>query len=737
VKATVKPLQKVTSRDRARFGGKCSALAGLAGKGFRVPDAVCIDSSLYRDFVTQTGLVRKIHFELHRKRFEEMRWEEIWDAALRIRNMFATTEIPAAVRDSITPVIESAFGETPVAVRSSAAMEDSAETSFAGLHESYVNIAGTASILEHIKLVWASLWSDKALLYRQELGLDVEASVMSVVVQELVAGDASGVVFSHDPLDASRSVIEAVYGLNQALVDGTVEPDRWLLDRETGAVISHHAAERSRKMVTDPGGVRLIALEGQARGTPPLQEDDITKILEVALKAAEIFGRPQDVEWTIRAGEVYLLQSRPITAGAKNGEDKRTWYLTLTRSFENLKALRERIEGEIIPGMEADATSMAEIDPDRLSDEELAAEIKRRGKIHGKWLKAYSEECIPFAHGMRLFGQVYNDVVKPEDPYQFMDLLSAASTIGLERNRMLDKMASVVRDDESLARDLAAGALPEQGSRFQILLEDYLARFGGLAVIGSPDKPGSDPGSMTTRLVLEFARRPALDDTGRRSHRDMLQKTFLESFPEDRRGFATELLDLARASYKWRDDDNIYLAGIEAQLSRALDAGRARRGRTPELAVASLEEEIMAKTAAPSGLIPRTTRTFRIGSKGELPSRIRARQLTGQPAGPGLATGKARVIGTENLFDFKAGEVLVCDAIEPEITFIVPLAAGIVERRGGMLIHGAIIAREYGIPCVTGVPDAARLISTGDTVTVDGYLGIVILESAASAGDAS
>jgi pyruvate,water dikinase len=85
-------------------------------------------------------------------------------------------------------------------------------------------------------------------------------------------------------------------------------------------------------------------------------------------------------------------------------------------------------------------------------------------------------------------------------------------------------------------------------------------------------------------------------------------------------------------------------------------------------------------------------------------------------------------VDAASLFEFKAGEVLVCDAIEPEMTFIVPLAAAIVERRGGMLIHGAIIAREYGIPCVTGVPQATGLISTGDTVTVDGYLGIVILE---------
>jgi pyruvate,water dikinase len=108
--------------------------------------------------------------------------------------------------------------------------------------------------------------------------------------------------------------------------------------------------------------------------------------------------------------------------------------------------------------------------------------------------------------------------------------------------------------------------------------------------------------------------------------------------------------------------------------------------------------------------------------------RTQARQIVGQPAGPGIAVGTARVVRSrEDLAAFAHGEILVCDAIEPEMTFVVPLAAGIVERRGGMLIHGAIIAREYGLPCVTGVPRAVDLIRTGDRLTVDGYLGIVTI----------
>jgi pyruvate,water dikinase len=110
---------------------------------------------------------------------------------------------------------------------------------------------------------------------------------------------------------------------------------------------------------------------------------------------------------------------------------------------------------------------------------------------------------------------------------------------------------------------------------------------------------------------------------------------------------------------------------------------------------------------------------------------LKARQLTGQPAGPGLARGRARVVRSpDDLGRFRSGEILICDAVDPNMTFVIPLAAGIVERRGGMLIHGAIIAREYGLPCVTGVPEILRFVASGDVVTVDGYLGIVIRGSA-------
>ena len=182
------------------------------------------------------------------------------------------------------------------------------------------------------------------------------------------------------------------------------------------------------------------------------------------------------------------------------------------------------------------------------------------------------------------------------------------------------------------------------------------------------------------------------------------------------------MLDLARSSYQLRDDDNIYLGRIEAQLLAAVQEARKRLedqtgGKTPVILKQVLEEIDFDTESRKSGPAE-TTPGFK----------LQARQLIGQPAGPGISKGSARVIHNHSdLADFKYGEVLVCDAVDPNITFVVPLAAAVVERRGGMLIHGAIIAREYGLPCITGIPDATSLIQTGDEITVDGYLGIVTL----------
>ncbi|MCU0574322.1 MAG: PEP-utilizing enzyme [Syntrophobacteraceae bacterium] len=723
----VVPLESVVGPASRSVGGKGSALALLARNGFAIPRTLCVTMECYEHFVMRTGLRERILLELNRKDFNDMRWEELWDAALRIRNMFLTEPLIEDIDSNLREAFASWCGGKAVAVRSSAADEDTSRASFAGLHESYLNIQGVESILEHVKLVWASLWSDAALLYRQDIGLDADRSLMAVIIQEFVSGERSGVVFSANPGDPSQMVLESVHGLNQGLVDGLLEPDRWLVDRSSLRVLSHTAAPRNRLLVPGSTMTRLENLPSEASGRPPLSPEEVLTIARLALRAEEVFAGPQDMEWTIRDGEVVVLQSRPVTMMAQGREeDKRTWYLSLRRSFGNLKLLRTKIEEELLPAMVRDAEQMACLNLRRLSDEELAEEIRRRKDLENRWNKIYWEEYIPFAHGVRLFGQFYNDVVRPADPYEFVRLLGATEMESLERNRMMEDMASMVRSNPRLRNRIVSGDHLHADDEFLALLTRFIERFGDLSCAISGFVHCSQGPEGLLRLVLEMAEHPPVQTAAEREGVDSLKAVFLSRFAGEKRVFAGDLLDLARASYRLRDDDNIKLARIEAQKLAGIQEGQRRieerglEGIAPGLAD-EVSESRWEFSSSPGK---------HLQADGRAGERVKPRQLRGQPAGPGLARGPARVIrDAADLLAFKHGEVLVCDAVDPNMTFVVPLASAVVERRGGMLIHGAIIAREYGLPCVTGVVDITGLITTGDIVTVDGFLGLVTVGS--------
>ena len=181
----IRSLAETAELDEALFGGKAVTLGRLIGAGYRVPSGFCVTVDGYQWFVEDTNLEAAIRMELGRKPMGSMRWEEVWDAALRIRTAFLSAEIPAELADAIVEAY-TRLDAPVVAVRSSAPGEDSAGRSHAGLHESVVGVKNSRGVLDAIRVVWASLWSDAALLYRQELGMDPRRSRMAVIVQTFV-----------------------------------------------------------------------------------------------------------------------------------------------------------------------------------------------------------------------------------------------------------------------------------------------------------------------------------------------------------------------------------------------------------------------------------------------------------------------------------------------------------------------------------------------------------------------
>ena len=734
------PLAEAALCDDQQIGGKAAQLARLHRAGFRTAPGFCVTVTAYEQFLQVTQLQRVIQMELGRKPFEELRWEELWDAALRIRNRFCAAALPIAVAQSICSLVRTLGTGTPLAVRSSAPGEDSVHRSFAGLHESFLYVAGEEAVLESVRLVWASLWSDAALLYRQELSLDPLKSRMAVLIQEMRTEDRSGVAFGRDPRTGQNehAVIEAVPGPCSGLVDGSVDPDHWLI---------HRAA---RQVVT----FRQGSGEGRAQNEPLLGQQDLDSLLLVLDHVEGQLGWCPDVEWTGRADRLTILQARPITSLRQDPDDKRLWYLSLRPDRQRLQQLCHRVAEQLIPELRNLGDRLATEQLSDLNDAELADRIEARQALLGRWKRIYWDEFIPFAHGVRYLGLYYNDAVHPQDPYEFVGLLRGQDMLAAQRDRSLRALAWQVQESPALQRTLrqavqeCSGASgvgweawasrlsaltggPQFLEAFQTLLRQFMdVAFGGFRLIDEPTTLLRNILELASRSIPPAVRAECSEEVSTQS----LEQRLHDAVGASRHDEAREVVRLARLSWKLRDDDNLLMARLESQLLRALHVAAARLKAVRELNAdaevgteaitmicAALRGRVGTPLVLPAPQVIRSRPSPR--ATGETP-----RQLVGQPASHGLATGIVRTIrGPQDLGGFHAGEVLVCDAIQPMMTHLVPLAAAVVERRGGMLIHGAIIARELGIPCVNGVANVVELLRDGDRVTVDGYLGIVTL----------
>ena len=734
------PLAEAARCNDQQIGGKAAQLARLHRAGFRTAPGFCVTVTAYEQFLQVTQLQSVIQMELGRKPFEEFRWEELWDAALRIRNRFSAAALPIVVARSICRLVRTLGTGTPLAVRSSAPGEDSVHRSFAGLHESFLYVAGEEAVLESVRLVWASLWSDAALLYRQELSLDPLKSRMAVLIQEMRTEDRSGVAFGRDPRtdQNEHAVIEAVPGPCSGLVDGSVDPDHWLVHRSTRQVVTFR-----------PGNG-----EGRAQHEPLLGQRDLDSLLLVLDQVEGQLGWCPDVEWTGRADRLTILQARPITSARQDPNDKRLWYLSLRPDRQRLQQLCHRVAEQLIPELRDLGDRLATEQLEELNDAELADRIEARQALLERWKQIYWDEFIPFAHGVRYLGLYYNDAVHPQDPYEFVGLLRGEDMLAAQRDRSLGALAGQVRESPALQRGLrqavrdgsgtsgvgweacasrlaAVTGGPEFLEAFQALLSQFMdVAFGGFRLIDEPTTLLGNILELASRVTPPAARAECDEAVTTYALEQRLYHAVRASRPHE----AGQVVRLGRPSWKLRDDDNLLIARLESQLLRALHAAGARLKRaqtlnadaevgteTATVICAALREHVAKPLVLPPPQAIRPQSSPR--ASGETP-----RQLIGQPAAHGLATGIVRIIRRpQDLGGFQAGEVLVCDAIQPMMTHLVPLAAAVVERRGGMLIHGAIIARELRIACVNGVANVVELLRDGDRVTVDGYLGIVTL----------
>jgi pyruvate,water dikinase len=310
----VLPFAASSAGDASLTGGKGASLSSLTRAGFPVPDGVVVASGCYRDVICAWP------------EFEEMvralpvadvdRPEALRDACADLRSALKARPFPEDIEVELREGVAQVVGAGPVSVRSSATLEDLAGASFAGQHDSYLGVVGMENVLDQIRDCWASLWEDRAVRYRYEQGFGTLEADMAVVVQSMVDADVAGVAFSMNPItgEARRLLITGAWGLGETVVSGDGEIDQWVLEKAGGDVVEAHVGEKAEEIVlTTEGTTETREVPTERRAEACLDAAQVAEVAALTLRAERHYAFPQDIEWALSGGQVYILQSRPVT----------------------------------------------------------------------------------------------------------------------------------------------------------------------------------------------------------------------------------------------------------------------------------------------------------------------------------------------------------------------------------------------------------------------------------------
>ena len=295
-------------------GGKGANLGDMTQAELPIPPGFVICAPAYREVVESCGLDIRINELLADLDYNSA--NQLQEVEQQVRSLFEGILITDELRHLILERYRALGTDARVAVRSSATAEDLAGASFAGQQETILNVVGAKDLLNAVRRCWSSLYTSQAIFYRHQRGFDGSQVSMAVVVQQMVDSEKSGVIFTVDPVLRNRfnMIIEAVWGLGEGIVSGAITPDHYKVDRETYEIIYEFVPEKPVMFCLNGNrGVMKLDVPPDRVSARVLTDDELKELIDLGNKVEEHFGYPQDIEWGIEDGQIYLLQSRPIT----------------------------------------------------------------------------------------------------------------------------------------------------------------------------------------------------------------------------------------------------------------------------------------------------------------------------------------------------------------------------------------------------------------------------------------
>ncbi|MBS4098137.1 MAG: hypothetical protein KGZ83_15000 [Sulfuricella sp.] len=820
--------------DAAMAGGKGANLARLTQGGFAVPPGFVLPPQAYSAFLAHDPGFAQV-----------LRGLPLGDPAAmeaaceQLCTCMALWPVPDSLRGELCEALARFPVGTAFSVRSSATAEDTGGAAFAGQHETYLNCMGLEQIAARIRDCWVSLWSARAVSYRLQAGVGLLDTAMAVVVQQMAFNRVAGVGFCINPVSGApdEQSIDANYGLGESVVGGEYPVDHWILDKAGGRIKQANIARKTARVVADRAATRVETVPPEEADVPCLTQSELADLSGLMRRVEALYGYPQDIEWGIENGTLWLLQARPVTRipprWTRDEAAERfpsvitplAWDLveegfhqSLAHSFELMglppfrgkwfalfdhyvygnqnaveiyaegtaNALNVRSVAELVAALpmlrkryawvqELPLAWSRDLDRYLLGLGELMAEPLAGRPIPELWdyvqrVKRLGAEYflpnIAISITQRtLYKLVYSiveaSVGKPAAPACFDRLLAYCETKTGFVNKELYRLARKIAQRPALAEKLralggqeflAAGGFQEDAP-VNVAFLRFLQDHGHREVEFDPYHPTWLEAPWLVVENLKAMLDSELEDPAEKERVLKLAMTeterrLLAGLPQELRFSVQELLRLARAYTALDDIEHYQTTRLTLPFRRGLRAlGAALQGRGVvaepmdvffatatglDEAVSRDDGELWAKLKAGIEEKKAVYLKNRLRSpEWELGKAIRcvvaAGGLAGLPGSPGTARGAVfKVFSSDDFAAFPQGAVLVARTTNPAWTPLFYKAAAIVTESGGPLSHGAVTAREVGLPAVMSVRGVLEALENGQVVTVDGTAGRVV-----------
>jgi rifampicin phosphotransferase len=853
-------LEEIDKTQVALAGGKGANLGELSRiEGIRVPPGFCVTTDAFRRIMTTVPWVDDHLDRLSRLGPGDR--EAIGTLSAEIRRALEGIAIPDDLAAAITRSLARLGEPAAYAVRSSATAEDLPTASFAGQQDTFLNVVGSAAILQHVSRCWASLFTERAVTYRLRNGFDHRKVRMAVVVQQMLFPQAAGILFTADPVTFNRKVvsIEASFGLGEALASGLVNPDVYQV--RDGEIAARKVAAKKRAIYASPeGGTQEAEIEPERQEQPALTDAQILWLAKLGRRIEAYFGRPQDIEWCLDRDEFQVVQSRAITTlfpVPETGDDGNHVFVSVGHqqmmtdpmkplgiSLWQLTAGRPMVTagGRLFVDVTRDLGSPATRDvivkalgtSDPLIGDALQSVLDRGdfipqlpdedpGQRPGPYAPAPIETDPAIVTGLVERAQSSLDTLKrgiqPKSGKELVDFIvddvqelkrilfipesmqviragmqaaawlnehlqewlgeknaadalaqSAPGNVTAEMGLALLDVADVIRPHpdvvaflEHVTDDSFLDELPalSGGQQARDAIEAFLGQYG-MRCAGEIDvtKPRwSEHPSTLVPVLLGNVRNfgPGAGkrrfeqgrEEARKKEHDLLARLRLLPDGEQKAAETKAMIDRLRTFTGYREYPKYHIVSRYFVYKQALLKDADRLVKT---GVLRDREDIFYLTFAELGDVVRTYQAddqlirdrkeaFRahaaltpprvLTSDGEAVAGsyrrggVPAGALTGLPVSAGTVEGRARVILDMAKADLEAGDILVTAYTDPSWTPVFVTIKGLVTEVGGLMTHGAVIAREYGLPAVVGVEHATRLIRDGQRIRVHGSDGYV------------